>query len=72
MIDRDEYLANCKRRALDYLNEGDIKNAITSMMSDLSKHDDFKGIANKLMSLALFHMMHPDRHEAKRFIEGFR
>jgi hypothetical protein len=72
MIDRDEYLVRCKKRALEYLNRGDVKNAIVSMQSDLSKHEDFRGISDKLMPMALFIMINNDHREARRFIEGFR
>ena len=35
---RKEHLEWCKARALEYLDRGDIQNAVTSMMSDLGKH----------------------------------
>lgn len=72
MIDRDEHLAQCKKRALEYLDRGDVKNAIASIGSDLSKHEDFKGIVDKLMPLGLFIAINNDEREARRFIEGFR
>jgi hypothetical protein len=48
---RDEHLAECKRRAREYLDMGDVKNGVTSMLSDLSergrlrhdRHDDDHG-----------------------------
>lgn len=70
--DRDEYLARCKKRALEYLDRGEVVNAIASMGSDLSKHEDFKGIADKMMPVGLFFAMSNDAIEARRFIEGFR
>lgn len=69
---RDEHLAWCKRRALEYLDEGDVVNALTSMQSDLSKHEELKGIADKMAPLAMFIMVNPDLREARRYIEGFR
>lgn len=30
----------CKKRALEYVDQGDARNAVTSMLSDLGKHDD--------------------------------
>lgn len=70
--DRNEYLAQCKRRALEYLDRFDVLNAITSMQSDLGKHDDFKAISEQLMPMALWIMIQNDYREARRFIEGYR
>jgi hypothetical protein len=71
-MNRDEYLASCKRRALEYLDRGDVSNAVASMGSDLMKHDDFRGIAEKLMPLGMMCAMQHDVPGARRFIEGFR
>lgn len=67
--DRQEYLEQCKQRARAYLHEGDAPAAVTSMLSDLSKHEDFKGIADKLGMLGIFSAS--SLVEARRFIEGF-
>ena len=32
MKTREEHLQSCKQRALEYLNTGDVQNAIASMM----------------------------------------
>ena len=37
---RAEHLNWCKARALDYVVHGDLDQALVSMLSDLSKHDD--------------------------------
>lgn len=39
---RDEHLAWCKKRALEYAILGDYNQALISMMSDLSKHPETK------------------------------
>lgn len=70
MQDRDEYLAESKKRALAYLP--DVHSAVASMMGDMLKHDDFKGVANKLTPLGLHIAIQHDETEARRFIEGFR
>jgi hypothetical protein len=72
MKDRDEYLVWCKQRALEYLDRGDVVNAIASMGSNLMKHPEFEGVAKKLMPLGMWIAIHRDIHEARRFIEGFR
>lgn len=71
-IDRDVYLAQCKKRALEYLNRGDPINAIASMGSDLMKHPEFRGIADKLMPLGMLYAMNGDTEGARLFIVGFR
>lgn len=71
-IDRDVYLAQCKKRALEFLDRGDVVNAIASMGSDLMKHPDFEGVANKLMPLGMFYAVNMDMEGARHFIVGFR
>lgn len=68
---RDEHLKWCKDRAHEYLAIGDIKNAITSMMSDLDKHDETRCSNPFLIQLGMLAAMNNDRNEAKRFIDGF-
>ncbi len=38
MKTREEHLAWCKQRALEYIDRGQINEGLTSMMSDMSKH----------------------------------
>lgn len=64
---REQHIKWCKRRASEYLEDGDFRNAVTSMISDLTKHPE---TANHGMNgMALFSIQ--DFPEAKRFIEGF-
>jgi hypothetical protein len=37
-LTRDEHLAWCKRRALEYVDAGDLTHAVASMASDLKTH----------------------------------
>lgn len=37
---RDEHLAWCKKRALEYVVAGDMNQAFASLVSDLRKHQD--------------------------------
>jgi hypothetical protein len=67
---RAEHMAWCKRRALEYVNVGDGRNAITSMMSDLGKHPE----TAKFQEISLILMMGVDYRNmdsVRRFIEGF-
>lgn len=68
---RDEHLAWAKKRALEYLDAGDVVNAITSMGSDLEKHPELKPNSSLLM-LGLIYARDYDYAGARRWIEGFR
>lgn len=69
---RDEHLQWCKDRALQYVERGDLINAVASMLSDLRKHDELKDHIGIQLGLGLM-MTEALRnvHEVKRFIEGF-
>lgn len=68
---RDEHMAWCKKRALEYLDAGDITNAVTSMMSDLSKHPETAKVGEMMGSFGLLCAMQQDYAGARRFIVGF-
>jgi hypothetical protein len=70
MEDRNEHLAWCKKRALEYLDAGDLNNAVTSMLSDLSKHPELRGIGSKMGMIGIFAVKEGPR-AVRRFIEGF-
>lgn len=69
---RDEHMAWAKERALEYLNNGDVQNAVASMLSDLGKHPETEGAGRAMAPVAILALMNQDPHEARRFIEGFR
>jgi hypothetical protein len=68
---REEHLEWCKQRAREYLQHGDVKNAVTSMLSDLGKHPQTKP-NHHLALLGLLYIKDDDVRGASRFIEGFR
>lgn len=72
MRTREEHLQWAKQHALEYLDRGDITNAIASMGSDLMKHDELKQISMSMCSIGLFYIMNNDLDGARRWIEGFR
>lgn len=72
MKTRDEHLEWCKEQARVYLDQGKVADAIASMCSDLGKHPDFVGIAEKMGPLAIYYALRNDIEDAKRFVEGFR
>ena len=69
---RQEHMNWCKQRALKYLDAGDVQEAVTSMLSDLSKHPETKlPDGSPLNMLGMMTIMEHDRAGARRFIEGF-
>ena len=71
MRSRDEHLEWSKEQARRYLNRGEAANAITSMLSDLRRHPELKGIAEKLTIMGLLYAANNDLREASLFVEGF-
>lgn len=69
---REEHLAWCKKRAHEYLDRGDTVNAVTSLMSDLGKHDETKSSTGGILGqLGMMAAMSGDRNEVRRYIDGF-
>ena len=69
---RDEHLAWCKERALEYADRGDMANAIASMGSDLNKHPDTEGHTGMELMMMMAMAGQFDRPgELRKFIEGF-
>ncbi len=65
---RAEHMRWCKQRALEYL-PNDPAQAVTSMLSDLGKHEDTRGMQSWAGALAIVSMK--NAKEARKFIEGF-
>ena len=72
MKNRDQHLQWCKDRALKYLAEGDVVNAVASMASDLDKHPETKCESPHLLALGMLYSANYDAEGARRWIEGFR
>jgi hypothetical protein len=68
---REEHLAWAKKRAHEYLDRGDLAQAVTSMGSDLNKHPELAGVSNKMMSYGIFLIQQEDFWGIKRWIDGF-
>lgn len=72
MTTRQEHLAWCKERALEYVSQGDLTGAFTSMASDLSKHpetENHPAITVGMMLVMNNHLSTPQK--MREFIEGF-
>lgn len=69
---REEHVEWCKKRAREYLQIGQVQDALASIFSDLRKHEETKDhpaiqIGVQLMMIGELH----DLDSARRFIEGF-
>lgn len=69
--DKNEHLKWCKSRALEYVDNGDNQQAMSSMISDLRKHEDFEATARACFPLGLIALQSGSSHEMRKFIEGF-
>lgn len=71
MTTRDEHLALCKQRALEYL-DNDPKGALASMLSDLRKHPETQDHAGAELGMLLLMTGNLETAaEVRAFIEGF-
>ena len=70
---RAEHLEWCKVRAMRYVEVSDFKNAVTSMLSDLSKHEDTKASSRGIVAqIGLFELMNsPTKEKITASIRGF-
>lgn len=68
---RSEHMEWCKERALVYLEKDDPRGAITSMLSDLSKHEETAQVGKDMGMIAMFELANGTQHSIRRFIEGF-
>lgn len=69
---REDHLAFCKRRALEYVDAGLLDQAVASMGSDLLKHEDTRQLGGPVfMSAGLIAAMSHDAHALRRWILGF-
>lgn len=69
---RDEHLAWCKRRALEYVDVGDLAQAFASMGSDLEKHPETARHSGIQLGMMLLMGGRLDTAaQMRKFIEGF-
>ena len=75
MRTREEHLEFCKQRAREYLDAGDLLNAVTSMGSDLDKHPETKldgANMGTLIYVAMLRITEGDVQGVREWVEGFR
>ena len=71
---REEHLEWAKKRALEYVDAGDLGQAFTSMMSDLKKHEalqDHVGIELGVMQAVALKGWITNPVEVRNWITGF-
>lgn len=70
-MNRKEHLQWCKDRALKYVDAGDNRQAMASMMSDIQKHEGTGGDVQRGFSLGIMAIQSGNDDEMRRFINGF-
>lgn len=70
-MDRQEHLDWCKERALEYVERGELADAVASMMSDLGKHPETECNNPTLAAFGMMAVMQKDPEGVRRFITGF-
>jgi hypothetical protein len=69
---RQEHLDWCKRRALQYVEIGDLEQAFASMASDMTKHSETQNHAGlEIGALMLLGGQLDTPERMRKFIEGF-
>ena len=72
-LTRDEHLAWCKRRALEYVGAGELRRAVAGMASDLKTHPDTDNPAlNGLAIIGMMYVRDDNKAAVQRWIESFR
>ena len=70
---REEHMQWAKRRAIEYIDAGELSNALASMGSDLGKHPETRSdAAMQLGMMMLISGQLSTAPEMRKFIEGFR
>lgn len=71
-ISREDHMAWCKRRALEYVERGSPMEAMASMFSDLKRHPETADHAAIPLGMGMMMMGKLSTPgEARKFIEGF-
>ena len=66
---RYEHIEWCKQRALEYVEIGDLDQAVSSMISDLLKHEEI--VLNPMLAMEGLYSVQQGTAYVKRWINGF-
>jgi hypothetical protein len=69
-IPRDKYVERCKQRAFDYLDRGDLKNAVSSFVNNMDARPDCE-LPHHLAALGVVLWMGRDVQGWKALIQDF-
>jgi hypothetical protein len=67
---RQEHLKWCKQRANHYFDRGDVSQGISSFLSDITKSEYTKDIAEH--PLCVYGALISDIDEARKFVNGWK
>lgn len=71
-MNRNEHMAFCKQRALEFVDAGDLNNAVASMTSDLGKHPETaRSVQPPIMVMGMTFAAEGDAAAVRRWIEDF-
>ena len=70
-VPRDKYIERCKERAFDYLDRGDLENAVASFVSNMNARPDCE-LPQHLAALGVLLLMGNDALGWRTLIEGYR
>jgi len=72
-VNAAEHLAWAQERAMEYIELGDVSQAMASFLSDLTKHPGTDKLFTSPVQVLYMHvLMTGDPREARRFVAGFR
>jgi hypothetical protein len=71
MRSREEHVAWCKERALEYAYNNELGNAIASMISDMKKHPECE-VNSGLSMVGMLYAHQFSQHDVIEWIKGFR
>ena len=70
-VPRDKYVERCKQRAFDYLDRGELRNAVASFVDNMNARPDCE-LPHHLAALGDLLLMRNDATGWKALIEVFR
>ena len=70
-VPRDKYVERCKQRAFDYLDRGELRNAVASFVNNMNTRPDCE-LPHHLAALGVLLLMRNDALGWKALIEEFR
>ena len=72
MRTREEHLAWCKQRALEYVDAGKLDEAVASMASDMNQHPGTRHVSDVMLRVGLLYLDQGDPQKVRMWVEGFR